>query len=57
MNDGDQREDRFAELPEREKQAIRKRADSLYAEVTDGTSRKIQASRKAVAKPRRKAAN
>jgi hypothetical protein len=48
--------DRFAELPEKEKQAIRKRADELYAEITGGASRKFQAPREAAPKPRKKAA-
>jgi hypothetical protein len=48
--------DRFAELPEKEKLAIRKRADELYAEVTGGASRKFQAPRKAAPNPRKKAA-
>jgi hypothetical protein len=43
--------DRFAELPEKEKQAIRKRADEIYAEVTGGTSTHFCVARKAA--PRR----
>ncbi len=47
---------RLAELSEKERQAIRKRADELYAEVTSADSKKFSPPKKAMPKPRRKPA-
>ena len=42
--------DRFDELPEKEKEVIRQRADALYAEITKDVSTKNCRPRKAASK-------